>query len=62
MNVTIYKDERREWRWRLRSNNGNILADSGEGYATKRNAFRAFRNILRYMRGNRALVIRTVED
>jgi uncharacterized protein YegP (UPF0339 family) len=28
----IYEDEGGEWRWRLRHRNGNIMADSGQGY------------------------------
>jgi uncharacterized protein YegP (UPF0339 family) len=32
---TIYRDTRREYRWRLRASNGKIIADSGEGYTTK---------------------------
>ena len=28
----IYKDERLEFRWRFKSNNGKILAESAEGY------------------------------
>jgi uncharacterized protein YegP (UPF0339 family) len=28
----IYKDERLEFRWRLKANNGKILAESAEGY------------------------------
>lgn len=28
----FYKDMIGEWRWSLRSRNGKILADSGEGY------------------------------
>jgi uncharacterized protein YegP (UPF0339 family) len=30
--ITIYKDSRGEWRWRLTHWNGNILATSSEGY------------------------------
>lgn len=37
----IYKDTRGEWRWRLRARNGRIVADSAEGYASKRNVTRA---------------------
>lgn len=37
----IFQDKRGEWRWRLRARNGRIIADSGEGYASKRNAHRA---------------------
>jgi uncharacterized protein YegP (UPF0339 family) len=34
----IYEDKGGEYRWRLRHRNGNILADSGQGYAERRNA------------------------
>ncbi len=34
----IYKDAKGDWRWRLRARNGRIVADSAEGYASKRNA------------------------
>lgn len=27
-----YQDDAGEYRWRLRHSNGNVLADSGEGY------------------------------
>jgi uncharacterized protein YegP (UPF0339 family) len=31
----IYKDKAREWRWRFRADNGEIIADSSEGYVNK---------------------------
>lgn len=31
----LYRDSRREWRWRLRASNGRILATSSEGYRRK---------------------------
>jgi amphi-Trp domain-containing protein len=34
----MYEDSAREHRWRLRHNNSNIIADSGEGYASKQGA------------------------
>ncbi len=34
----LYEDANEEWRWRLRHRNGNILADSGEGYASRSGA------------------------
>jgi len=37
----IYDDAGGEWRWRLRHRNGNIVADSGEGYASRSNAVEA---------------------
>jgi uncharacterized protein YegP (UPF0339 family) len=41
----IYKDTADEWRWRLRHRNGNILADSGEGYAERRNVEDAINSV-----------------
>jgi uncharacterized protein YegP (UPF0339 family) len=34
-----YEDSAGEYRWRLRHQNGNILADSGEGYADRTTAY-----------------------
>jgi uncharacterized protein YegP (UPF0339 family) len=35
MKYCTYKDKNGEWRWRLKSPNGNTIADSGEGYKNK---------------------------
>ena len=32
MKIQIYSDTRDEWRWRLVASNGEIIADSAEGY------------------------------
>lgn len=34
----LYRDRRGEWRWNLRHTNGNIIADSAEGYSSKQKA------------------------
>ena len=34
----LFEDAQGQWRWRLVHDNGNILADSGEGYASKQKA------------------------
>lgn len=34
----LYEDDAGQYRWRLRHDNGNIVADSGEGYASKQKA------------------------
>lgn len=34
----LYRDREGKYRWRLRHDNGNVLADSGEGYASKQKA------------------------
>jgi uncharacterized protein YegP (UPF0339 family) len=31
----VFKDAAEEWRWRLRHRNGNIIADSSEGYSSR---------------------------
>lgn len=33
--LQIYVDDACEYRWRIVASNGNILADSGEGYKTR---------------------------
>ncbi|UIO98795.1 YegP family protein [Halobaculum sp. CBA1158] len=34
----VYEDSAGQWRWRLEHDNGNIIADSGEGYASRQKA------------------------
>lgn len=41
----LYVDAADEWRWRLRHRNGNIIADSGEGYTTKANARKGIQSV-----------------
>ena len=43
----VYKDKADEWRWRLRHRNGNILADSGEGYARRKDAINGLESVQR---------------
>lgn len=31
----LYQDATKDWRWRLRHQNGRIIAESGEGYEAK---------------------------
>lgn len=35
MRFELYRDHAGEWRWRLRASNGNVVADSAEGYARR---------------------------
>ncbi len=46
-----FEDSAGEFRWRLRHDNGNILADSGEGYASKSNVRRALESVRAYVPG-----------
>ncbi|MBN8473065.1 DUF1508 domain-containing protein [Corallococcus exiguus] len=41
----IYQDAQREWRWQLRSTNGRIVADSGEGYSSWSAAYDAAQRV-----------------
>lgn len=43
--LTVYQDKKGAYRWRISHANGNIVADSGEGYATRSNAVRAARRL-----------------
>nr|WP_206042099.1 DUF1508 domain-containing protein [Haloarcula argentinensis] len=47
----LFEDSAGEFRWRLRHDNGNILADSGEGYASKSNVRRALQSVRAYVPG-----------
>lgn len=33
--LTFYQDSHNEWRWRIKSHNGEIIASSSEGYVNK---------------------------
>ncbi|GAB3690767.1 hypothetical protein GCM10028857_27480 [Salinarchaeum chitinilyticum] len=43
----VFQDNADEWRWRLRHRNGQILADSGEGYASKQKARQGMRSVMK---------------
>jgi len=44
----VYEDAAGEFRWRLRHDNGNIIADGGEGYATESGAEEAVARVREY--------------
>lgn len=43
----LYVDNADEWRWRLRHQNTEIIADSGEGYSTERAARNGINSVKR---------------
>jgi uncharacterized protein YegP (UPF0339 family) len=47
----LFKDAAGEWRWRLKAPNGNILADSAEGYRRRHNAAKAIAALKRIVPG-----------
>ena len=50
--LQIYRDGRREWRWRLRASNGRILADSGEGYRRRASVYEAVERVKSILAGD----------
>lgn len=46
----LYKDKAGEWRWRLKHRNGNIMADSGEGYVRKADAKTAIETLREHVK------------
>ncbi len=48
----LYRDHAGEWRWRLVHRNGNIIADSGEGYSSKRAAKNGIESVKRNALGS----------
>jgi uncharacterized protein YegP (UPF0339 family) len=43
--VEIYEDSAGEFRWRRKAPNGEIIADSGEGYSVRADAHEAARRV-----------------
>jgi len=43
--VEVFKDEACEWRWRRRSENGRVVATSGEGYKNHSDALSIARDV-----------------
>jgi uncharacterized protein YegP (UPF0339 family) len=41
----VYRDKAGDWRWRRIASNGEIVADSGEGYSRKFDALMAAREV-----------------
>jgi uncharacterized protein YegP (UPF0339 family) len=41
----LFEDDAGEWRWRLVATNGNIIADSGEGYSSKQGVKRGIESV-----------------
>ncbi|WP_181691637.1 HVO_2922 family protein [Natronomonas sp. LN261] len=55
----VYEDRAGQWRWRLVHDNGNIIADSGEGYASRQKCEQGLESV----RQNAPDAdVRTVED
>lgn len=58
----LYEDRGDEWRWRLRHRNGNVIADSGEGYTQRRNAQNGLESVRRNALGATVLLVESEAD
>jgi len=47
----LYRDSADEWRWRLVHDNGNIIADGGQGYSSKQKAKQGLESVKRNVPG-----------
>lgn len=45
----VYEDQGGRWRWRLRHDNGDIIADCGEGYASRGGAVDSIEGVKEYV-------------
>lgn len=43
----VYEDRASQWRWRLVHDNGNVIADSGEGYASRQKCEQGLESVKR---------------
>lgn len=50
--LRYYKDEKGEYRWRLKSKNGRIVAESGEGYNRIEMAVKGFSVVKELLRND----------
>ena len=41
----LFVDSADQWRWRLAHTNGNIIADSGKGYASRQKCKQGLENV-----------------
>lgn len=46
MKFELYRDKKGLWRWRLKANNGRIIADSAEGYSRRAAALKGVDNCM----------------
>lgn len=45
----IYRDKKKEFRWRLKASNGRIIADCAEGYKRKGMLMKTLRKLISYV-------------
>ena len=58
----LYTDSADQFRWRLRHDNGNVIADGGEGYADKRDASSGIESVQRNAPGAHVIDVSRDEE
>lgn len=57
--VEFYKSTKdKQWRWRLKSSNGRIVASSAEGYIQKNSALKGFESAQKFI----LLAVATIKE
>lgn len=49
-NIEFYQEDNKDWRWRVRADNAEIVGASTEGYTRRANAENNLRSLLNYCR------------
>lgn len=62
MRIKLYKDKAGEWRWCMIATNGNIVADSSEGYKNKLDCLETLHGIFKYVRDVSYPVIEDIDS
>jgi uncharacterized protein YegP (UPF0339 family) len=50
--LTLYRDKKKQWRWRFTAPNGRITACSGEGYKRKADCLAGFYSLYEALANN----------
>lgn len=45
MKAQVYRDKAGDWRWRVLADNGNVLADGGQGYSRRIDALHGLEEV-----------------
>lgn len=54
--ITVYRDGRKEWRWRARTRNGRIVAEGGEGYKRRAALLSSLRSFMKVIRAQETVI------
>lgn len=57
----VYPDQEGDWRWRLRASNGEIVADSAEGYEERIEAYHAIGRLVAILSASPEPIIELAE-